>query len=98
MFTRSCPLLTGVCSGRCEVFTPALCSVELASAKSSRGAEKQQEGGASGWKQVWLLIAAAGELRWDGAGGHPQPLEHRGGGPRQMETRLHGSFPGKETA
>ena len=98
MFTRSCPLLIGVCSRRCEVFTPALCSVELASAKSSRGAEKQQEGGAGGWKQVWLLIAAAGDLRWDGAGGHPQPLEHRGGGPRQMETRLHGSFPGKETA
>lgn len=72
--------------------------MELASAKGSHGAEKQQAGGAGGWKQMWPLTAAAGELRQGGAGEHPQPPEHRGGGPRQMEARIHGGFPGRETA
>ena len=32
------------------------------------------------------------------AGGHPQPLELRAGGPHQMEVRICDGFPGRETA
>ena len=56
-------MLTGVCSGWGEgvssISPPALCPVAPASAKGSPGAAKKQAVGAAGWKQVWLLIAAA---------------------------------------